>query len=470
MIGKKYLKGGQVKLDANKDGKISAADFSMLRKGMKKYQEGGKQSKKSAAAKKRLEDLAIQREMARDEYGKALKNRTARLKELEGKTSDGANAARENLNKEVTRTWNNFKIARGHGNHSGGESQENGQYEMKISRKNQGIRKGFKMDEKKGATELKKYQEGGKASDMESRKERMYLEIRKDAERMEKEMKRQGMSQEEINKKLDAYMEKAMKDAQYSTNMKKGKVVKYQEGGKQTQTYRKEEGRGKRAARRPGARVENGVIYGDGYGTRKKKYPGKIVGIKENENGTGYTVTTYGGAVNPENLKQAMTYGHGKRAAAKKAAATPGSRTEAAKQERVDSYQEGGKTKSAKKERNTKLTGKEDPAKLDPKKRAEFIRKYAQKKKKVVKYQNGGKTEAAKSEREQLLADVRENSQQMARERALMQKVKFAKKRAEQTGAADWYGNFSQEEMDMYHQIQENGMTQELPKPYRGKK
>jgi hypothetical protein len=42
MKAKKYLKGGQVKLDANKDGKISGKDFSMLRKGMKKYQKGGK--------------------------------------------------------------------------------------------------------------------------------------------------------------------------------------------------------------------------------------------------------------------------------------------------------------------------------------------------------------------------------------------------------------------------------------------
>ena len=32
---KKYIKGGQVKLDANKDGKISKGDFAMLRK-MKK--------------------------------------------------------------------------------------------------------------------------------------------------------------------------------------------------------------------------------------------------------------------------------------------------------------------------------------------------------------------------------------------------------------------------------------------------
>ena len=29
---KKYLKGGQVKLDANKDGKITGDDFKMLRK------------------------------------------------------------------------------------------------------------------------------------------------------------------------------------------------------------------------------------------------------------------------------------------------------------------------------------------------------------------------------------------------------------------------------------------------------
>jgi len=42
MKAKKYLKGGQVKLDANKDGKISGEDFSMLRKGMKKYRKGGK--------------------------------------------------------------------------------------------------------------------------------------------------------------------------------------------------------------------------------------------------------------------------------------------------------------------------------------------------------------------------------------------------------------------------------------------
>ena len=51
-IQKKYLKGGQVKLDANKNNKIDAQDFEMLRKKnnatggmmMKKYEEGGKMS------------------------------------------------------------------------------------------------------------------------------------------------------------------------------------------------------------------------------------------------------------------------------------------------------------------------------------------------------------------------------------------------------------------------------------------
>jgi len=79
----------------------------------------------------------------------------------------------------------------------------------------------------------KKYQNGGKAPEGKSAQERMYLEIRKDADRMKKEMQKKGMSEAEINKKLDAYMEKAMKQAQYSGKSMKsgGKVVKYQEGG-----------------------------------------------------------------------------------------------------------------------------------------------------------------------------------------------------------------------------------------------
>lgn len=41
MKAKKYLKGGQVKIDANKDGKISSEDFKMLR-GRKEMKSGGK--------------------------------------------------------------------------------------------------------------------------------------------------------------------------------------------------------------------------------------------------------------------------------------------------------------------------------------------------------------------------------------------------------------------------------------------
>jgi len=73
----------------------------------------------------------------------------------------------------------------------------------------------------------KKYQNGGKAPEGKSSQERMYLEIRKDADRMKKEMQKKGMSEAEINKKLDAYMEKAMKQAQYSgKSMQSGGTVK----------------------------------------------------------------------------------------------------------------------------------------------------------------------------------------------------------------------------------------------------
>lgn len=438
MIGKKYLKGGQVKLDANKDGKISAADFSMLRKGMKKYQEGGK------------------------------------------------------------------------------------------------------------------------APDMESRKERMYLEIRKDAERMEKEMKRQGMSQEEINKKLDAYMEKAMKDAQYSTNMKKqyskgGKMYqrggKVKKGSKKNTTSEKEidlgstirsknrmtlgevEELNRRTEKRYGqdpasvrsgyeaidrrldekeqsrrearARAGNKYYDGDGGGAarREKAYAdeleariyGKMTGEKYDayrEKSKKEDVEKGLKAVDAYNKSKAKMRKGGKVVKYQRGGKTTTHKRdikkEAAQKERDDlniqrkmarseyydalrnrqsrlkelegktndgasnarenldkevartfhnfrvstgdghgggeslrngqyemkisrkhkprkgfqmdekkgatelvKYQGGGKTQSAKKERDTKLTGKEDPAKLSPKKRAEFIKKYA-KKKRVVKYQNGG--------------------------------------------------------------------------------
>ena len=48
-----------------------------------KYNKGGKTGNrniKAEVAQKKLDDLAIQRKIARDEYNKALKNRAARLK------------------------------------------------------------------------------------------------------------------------------------------------------------------------------------------------------------------------------------------------------------------------------------------------------------------------------------------------------------------------------------------------------
>ena len=73
MARKKKLKGGQAKLDANKDGKISGQDFVLLREkkqagGKAKkdvmdlkyaYQEGGKAGERNGSMKDQMEGLAI---------------------------------------------------------------------------------------------------------------------------------------------------------------------------------------------------------------------------------------------------------------------------------------------------------------------------------------------------------------------------------------------------------------------------
>jgi len=73
MARKKKLKGGQAKLDANKDGKISGQDFVLLREkkqagGKAKkdvmdlkyaYQEGGEAGKRNGSMKDQMEGLAI---------------------------------------------------------------------------------------------------------------------------------------------------------------------------------------------------------------------------------------------------------------------------------------------------------------------------------------------------------------------------------------------------------------------------
>lgn len=92
---------------------------------------------------------------------------------------------------------------------------------------------------------------------------------------------------------------------------------------------------------------------------------------------------------------------------------------------------------------------------------------------KVVKYQGGaefdvpekgGKKSAMMDERKQMLEDVRENSNQMKIERALMQRIGFAQDRAKRQGLEDWSQGFSQEEMDLYNKIKKDGMTPDLKK------
>lgn len=194
-----------------------------------KYNKGGKtgdRNIKAEKAQKKLDDLAIQRKIARDEYNKALKNRAATQNEFKGNTSDGAKSAIQKADSEVTRTWNNFKIARGHGK-GGGESQEMGQYEMKVSRKDKGIRKGFKMDEKKGATELKKFEDGGKMTNTKktypARIEALKAQIRaeKDPEKkaaMMEELKRlrQLAKEEAAQIQSDTFKEKNARGAEQS--------------------------------------------------------------------------------------------------------------------------------------------------------------------------------------------------------------------------------------------------------------
>ena len=73
MARKKKLKGGQAKIDANKDGKISEQDFVLLRQKKQKggkakkdvmdlkyaYQEGGEAGKRNGSMKDQMEGLAI---------------------------------------------------------------------------------------------------------------------------------------------------------------------------------------------------------------------------------------------------------------------------------------------------------------------------------------------------------------------------------------------------------------------------
>lgn len=91
----------------------------------------------------------------------------------------------------------------------------------------------------------------------------------------------------------------------------------------------------------------------------------------------------------------------------------------------------------------------------------------------LKKYANGGETDpvkkggkrsAAMSERNEKLEEIKDNSKQMKLERALMQRVGFAKDRAKRQGLEDWSQGFTQEEMDLFRRIQKEGMTPDLKK------
>ena len=87
-----------------------------------------------------------------------------------------------------------------------------------------------------------------------------------------------------------------------------------------------------------------------------------------------------------------------------------------------------------------------------------------------VKYKEGGtvgpgdKKKAAASKRESDLDAVRENSQQMARERALMAKVERQQKRMEKLGRTYDTNSLSMEEKSLWEQIQKRGMTSDIKK------
>ena len=100
MYRKRYLKGGQVKLDANKDGKITAEDFKML-KSKKKSTKKQKPSpmmlamrdKRNMGASKALEKDQLNQLRKREEKfskeTKKFEKRAKEAKETPGTPDDG---------------------------------------------------------------------------------------------------------------------------------------------------------------------------------------------------------------------------------------------------------------------------------------------------------------------------------------------------------------------------------------------
>ena len=97
MFRKRYLSGGQVKLDANKDGKISAEDFKMLKSKKKKNKKQkpspmmlAMRDKRNMGASKALEkDQLKKREEKFSEETKKFQKRAKEAKETPGTPDDG---------------------------------------------------------------------------------------------------------------------------------------------------------------------------------------------------------------------------------------------------------------------------------------------------------------------------------------------------------------------------------------------
>jgi hypothetical protein len=139
-----------------------------------------------------------------------------------------------------------------------------------------------------------------------------------------------------------------------------------------------------------GAYEKDGLIYEPGRAPRQKKYPGKITDIEKLDGQPGYKVTTHGGKVNPDNLKQAVLHGKSKRAEKK----SPAKQTKEAMKEAAPSTLEV--------ERPSKLRGNSKPQKMTKTTATKALKKAKEKASpaKQSTYKGGGrKTDAQMADR-----------------------------------------------------------------------
>jgi hypothetical protein len=173
----KYLKGGQVKLDANKDGKLSSEDFKMLR-GEKKYQGGGK-------VKKSYKKTTLS---TKDKDGQ-FSARTKRTK--------GARSPYARYDSEYSKKYQNEMVGRGFDSQRIGYQEERMRSKDKFD-KSMGLRaeayqarenkfgvKKPKAKVMKSGGKVVKYQKGGELT-VEQRKAKKAAEARKKKELQDK--------------------------------------------------------------------------------------------------------------------------------------------------------------------------------------------------------------------------------------------------------------------------------------------